>query len=114
MIRRGEIYWLRPAASTGSEQAGQRAALVVQNDVGNSTSPTIIVATITSQQRHHTYPFHVRFTSQESGLRLDGIVMCEQIQTVDQSRLGGLIGQLRYEKMQEVDLALHHSLGLEH
>ena len=114
MIKRGEIYWLRLAETTGSEQAGMRPALVVQNDVGNSTSPTTIVATITSQRRRHSYPFHVRFTSQESGLRLDGIVMCEQIQTVDQTRLGELIGQLRYEKMQEVDLALHHSLGLEH
>lgn len=113
MIRRGEIYWLRPAASTGSEQAGMRPALVVQNDVGNSTSPTTIIATITSQRRRHSYPFHVRFTSQESGLRMDGIVMCEQIQTVHQTRLGQLIGKLDIEKMQDVDLALHHSLGLE-
>ncbi len=114
MIRRGEIYWIRTATPTGSEQACLRPALVVQNDVGNSTSPTTIVATITSQRRRYIYPFHVRFTSQESGLRLDGIVMCEQIQTTDQSRLGRLLGRLSNEKMQEVDLALHHSLGLEH
>lgn len=114
MIKRGEIYWLRPATPTGSEQAGLRPAIVVQNDVGNSTSPTTIVATITSQPRRHSYPFHVRFTSQESGLRLDGNVMCEQIQTVDQTRLGRLLGRLSAEKMREVDVALHHSLGLAH
>lgn len=112
-VRRGEIYWLQLVGTTGSEQAGQRPVLIIQNDVGNRASPTTIVAAITSQPRRR-YPFHVPFTSRESGLQVDGTVLCEQLQTVDQERLDKLIGRLSSEKMQEVDLALHHSLGLEH
>lgn len=112
-IRRGEIYWLQLAPVSGSEQAGRRPVLVVQNDVGNSASPTTIVAAIISQPRRRRYPFHVPFTRQESGLVVDGTVLCEQIQTIDQGRLGGLAGSLNEARMQEVDMALHHSLALE-
>ena len=114
MARRGEVYWLQLAGTVGSEQAGRRPVLIIQNDVGNRSSPTTIVAAITSQPRRRQYPFHVPFTAEESGLRLDGTIMCEQVQTVDQGGLDGLAGSLRQEKMQEVDLALHWSLGLEH
>lgn len=114
MVRRGETYWLQLAGGTGSEQAGRRPVLIIQNDVGNRSSPTTIVAAITPQPCGRRYPFHVPFTAQESRLRLDGTVLCEQIQTVDQSRLGALAGALISAKMREVDLALHHSLGLEH
>lgn len=113
MIRRGEIYWLQLAGGFGSEQAGRRPVLIIQNDIGNQTSPTTIVVAITSQPRRRRYPFQVPLTAQESGLSLAGNVLCEQIQTVDQGRLGGLAGSLRQEKMQEVDLALHYSLGLQ-
>lgn len=113
MVRRGEIYWLQLPSASGSEQAGRRPVLVVQNDVGNRTSPTTIVAAITSQLRRRRYPFHVPFTSGESGLPLNGTVLCEQVQTVDQSRLGSSAGAFTVEKMREVDVALHHSLGLE-
>ncbi len=112
MVKRGEIYWLQLAGG-GSEQAGRRPALIIQNDVGNQLSPTTIVAAITSQPRRRAYPFHVPFTARESGLRLNGTIMCEQIQTVDQGRLGGLGGALSSARMREVDLALHRSLGLE-
>lgn len=114
MVRRGEIYWLQLLPVTGSEQAGRRPVLIIQNDVGNRSSPTTIVAAITSQPRRRQYPFHVPFTATESGLRLDGTGLCEQIQTVDQERLVSLAGALSGEKMREVDLALHRSLGLEH
>ncbi len=114
VARRGEIYWLQLTGGTGSEQAGRRPVLVIQNDIGNRTSPTTIVAAITSQPRLRRYPFQVPFTSQESGLRLDGSVLCEQVQTIDQGRLGDLAGALRQEKMREVDVALHYSLGLQH
>ena len=113
MVRRGEVYWLQLAGTVGSEQAGRRPVLIIQNDVGNRSSPTTIVAAITSQPRTRQYPFHVPFTAKESDLRLDGTVLCEQIQTVDQGRLDGLAGTLSQDKMQEVDLALCWSLGLE-
>jgi mRNA interferase MazF len=110
---RGEIHWLELPAATGSEQAGRRPVLVIQNDVGNRTSPTTIVAAITSQSMRRPYPFHVLFTARESGLRLDGTVLCEQIHTVDQRRFGGQAGALGAERMAEVDAALHWSLGLQ-
>lgn len=113
MVRRGEIYWLELLPAAGSEQAGKRPVLIIQNDIGNKTSPTTIVAALTSQPRRRLYPFHVQFAAQESGLRRDGTVLCEQLQTVDQGRLGARAGALSREKMAEVDLASHHSLGLE-
>jgi mRNA interferase MazF len=113
MARRGEIYWLQLAVGRGSEQAGRRPVLIVQNDIGNRSSPTTIIAAITSQSRCRRYPFHVPFTGAESGLRLSGTVLCEQVQTVNQGRLGDLAGALNTERMWEVDLALHRSLGLE-
>lgn len=112
MARRGEIHWLQLPEASGSEQAGRRPVLVIQNDVGNRTSPTTIVAAITSQPRRRRYPFHLPFTAHESGLPLDGTVLCEQIQTIDQGRLGGLTGALDPERMREVDDALRWSLGL--
>ena len=112
MVRRGEIYRLQLTGGIGSEQAGRRPVLIIQNDVGNRTSTTTIVAAITSQPRRRIYPFHVPFTAGESGLRLDGTVLCEQIQTIDQTRLGRRAGAVSGEKMEEVDLALKRSLGL--
>ena len=111
---RGEIYWIEDPGAVGSEQSGSRPVLVVQNDIGNRTSPTTIVVFITSQQRRQSYPFHVYFNPEESGLRVGGVVLCERIRTVDQSRLKRRMGGLNRERMRQVDLALHHSLGLEH
>jgi mRNA interferase MazF len=113
MVRRGEIYWLQITQGVGSEQAGYRPVLIVQNDIGNRFSPTTIVAAITSQPRRRVYPFQVSFTAEQGGLQLDGTVLCEQVQTVDQSRLGALAGALKDEKMGEVNQALRRSLGLE-
>jgi len=112
MARRGEIYFVDWSPSRGSEQTGMRPAIIIQNDVGNQLSPTTIVAAISAQQRR-PYPFHVAISALESSLLRDSIVKCEQIQTVDQARLGRLVGSLSEEKMDEVDLALHRSLGLE-
>ncbi len=112
MVRRGEIYYVNWSSDRGAEQAGVRAVLVIQNDVGNQFSPTTIVVAISSPQRR-AYPFQVAVTAQESGLPRDSIVKCEQVQTIDQSRVGRLVGVLGTEKVREVDLALHRSLGLE-
>ena len=111
MARRGEIYYVDWSPGRGSEQSGIRPAIIVQNDTGNQFSPTIIVAAISTQQRR-PYPFQVSITAEESGLSEDSIIKCEQIQTIDQSRLGRLAGVLNREKMAAVDLALQRSLGL--
>lgn len=111
IVRRGEIYWVDFGIPRGSEQGGQRPALVVQNDVGNAYSSTTIVAAITSQQGQE-YPFHVPITAEESGLRRDGTVLLEQIRTITKDRLVTKAGTLPSAKMREVDKALKVSLGL--
>ena len=111
MVRRGEIYYVDWSPGRGSEQTGIRPALIVQNDVGNQFSPTTIVAAVSTQQRR-PYPFHVNITARESGLPQNSVVKCEQIQTIDQVRLGRLSGALSDAKMRKVDLALKQSLGL--
>lgn len=111
MLKRGEIYLVDWSPGRGSEQAGVRPALVVQNDVGNQFSPTTIVVTISTRSRR-PYPFHVAITARESGLPRDSIVRCEQIQTIAQDRLGDRIGVLTPVRLREVDTALARSLGL--
>ena len=113
MAKRGEVFYVDGSPGRGSEQGGIRPALIIQNDVGNQFSPTTIVAAI-STQGQSPYPFQVAIVAQESGLPRDSIVKCEQIQTIDQARLGRLVGFLGSDKMREVDVALHRSLGLEH
>jgi len=117
-MRRGEIYRLDFGIPQGSVQGGVRPgliiqsdALVMQNDIGNRTSPTTIVAAVTSKRKKH-YPFHVEITKEESGLPEDSTVLLEQIQTVPQSRLVEKKGELDNNKMEEVDRALIHSLGI--
>ena len=111
MVKRGEIYDVDWSPGRGSEQAGTRPALIIQNDVGNQFGPTTIVAAISTQQQR-IYPFQVAIGAKESGLPLDSVVKCEQIQTIDQARLGRLVGFLTRDKLLEVDDALHRSLGL--
>ena len=111
-VRRGEIYWFDLPQGVGTEQGGRRPVLVIQNDLGNLASPSTIVASVTSRPRRRLYPFHVRFSAAESGLRLDGTVLCEQIDTVDKSQLGARAGELPPARMLEIDDALRWSLGL--
>jgi mRNA interferase MazF len=110
-VKRGEIYWVDLGIPKGSQQGGQRPALVIQNDIGNRTSPTTLVAAITSQKKKG-YPFHVKFSAAESGLSRDGTVLLEQIRTINQDRLVSKAGELSSAKMTEVDQALKVSLGL--
>ncbi len=111
MVKRGEIHLVDWSPGRGSEQTGVRPALVVQNNLGNQSAPTTIVATISTRRRRQ-YPFHVEVTPEESGLLYHSVVKCEQLQTVDQTRMGRQLGILNAEKMQEIDLALKLSLGL--
>ena len=113
MVRRREIYYVDWSSGRGSEQSGVRPALIVQNDIGNRSSPTTIVAAV-SARRRRPYPFQVAIAAEESGLPQDSIVKCEQVQTIDQARLVRLVGTLTTEKMREVDVALRLSLGLVH
>ena len=112
MIRRGEVYWTVPKGGRGREQGGARPVTVIQNDRGNETSDTTIVALMTSRVSARTYPMHVVVGPGETGLEGRSTILLEQIQTVDISRLGRRTGMLLPRTMQEVDSALHHSLGL--
>ena len=91
MVQRGDIYWVDFGVPRGSEQGGRRPALVVQNDAGNASAPTTIVAAITSRQKR-AYPFHVEVSASESGLSRDSTVLLEQFATIDQARLGDKCG----------------------
>ena len=112
MVERGEIYYVDWPSGRGAEEAGTRPARIIQNDVGNQFSSTTTVTAI-STSRRTSYPFQIYVESSESGLPRDSVVKCERIQTIDQSRLGRLVGDLSDKKLAEVDVALHCSLGLE-
>lgn len=110
-IKRGEIYWVNWEEGKGSEQAGIRPALIIQNDVGNRVSPTTIIASLTTAP-NKPYPFLVEFTKEESGLEKGGAVDLAAIMTIDKVRLNRKYGQLTSEKMLEIDEAIKISLGL--
>lgn len=110
-MQRGEIYSLDFGAPRDSVQGGVRPALVIQNDVGNRTSSTTIVAAITSKHKK-SYRFHVEISTDESGLPEDSTILLEQIQTVLQNLLVRKIGGIDKRKMVEVDRALIISLGI--
>jgi len=110
-IKRGEIYWVDWSEGKGSEQAGERPALIIQNDIGNKVSPTTIIASITTAQ-NKPYPFLVEFTKEESGLEKGGAVDLAAIMTIDKVRLGDKCGQLIGWKMSEVDEAIKISFAL--
>jgi mRNA interferase MazF len=110
-VKRGEIYWIDWDPARGSEQKGQRPALVIQNDVGNKYSSTTIVATC-STKFTKSYPFQVFVEARESGLPDDCIIDLGQIITVDKSRLLRKCGKLSKDKMHEVNKALQISLAL--
>ena len=111
-IQRGEIYWVDWSPGKGSEQSGLRPALIIQNDTGNRSSPTTIVASI-STAPERPYPFIVRFTIAESGLKQDSAVNLSAILTIDQTCLGDKCGELSKEKMAEIDEAIRRSLALD-
>ncbi len=112
IIKRGEIYYADLSPVVGSEQGGIRPVLVVQNDVGNKYSPTVIVAAITSQCGKTKLPTHIEITSTECGLAKNSVVLLEQMRTLDKSRLQEKIGELDQSYMNFVDGAISLSLGL--
>lgn len=110
-VERGEIWWVDWNPGRGSEQIGQRPAVVIQNDMGNTYSPTTIVAAVTTQGKR-PYPFIVPISASESGLPQDSFVNLSQILTVDKVRLVRKSGRLSQSKMDEIDEAIKVSLGL--
>ena len=111
-IKRGDIYYADLSPVVGSEQGGVRPVLIVQNDVGNKYSPTVIAAAITSQREKTKLPTHIRVDADESGLAKDSIVLLEQIRTIDKQRLKERMGRLDMGSMNMVDRALSVSFGL--
>lgn len=108
--KRGEIFDVNFNPARGSEQAGVRPAIVVQNNVGNTSASTTIVAAISSQIGGRIYPFEVLLDSGELPKR--SLVMCNQLMTVTKERLGKMMGVVSPEVMEQVDAALRRSLAL--
>ena len=113
-VRRGDIYYADLSPVVGSEQGGVRPVLIVQNDVGNRYSPTVIAAAITSQTGKANLPTHISLSAQSAGggLNRDSVILLEQIRTIDKSRLRGRMGKLDAGTMSAVDNALAVSFGL--
>lgn len=112
MIRRGDIFYADLSPVVGSEQGGVRPVLVIQNDIGNKFSPTIIVSAITSQINKAKLPTHVEISAKEYGLQKDSVILLEQLRTIDKKRLKEKIGHLDDKLMEQVNEALYISLGL--
>lgn len=111
-VRRGDVFYADLNPVVGSEQGGARPVLVVQNDVGNRFSPTVIVAAITSQIGKAKLPTHVEVSGTETMLEMDSVVLLEQVRTIDKQRLKDKVTHLSDEIMKRVDTALSISVGL--
>ncbi|MDE6036243.1 MAG: type II toxin-antitoxin system PemK/MazF family toxin [Ruminococcus sp.] len=111
-VKRGEIYYADLSPVVGSEQGGIRPVLIVQNDVGNKHSPTVIAAAITSQRDKTHLPTHIEVQADKCGLAKDSIVLLEQIRTLDKKRLKDKMGELDFISMNKVNTALSISFGL--
>ena len=112
VVKRGDIFYADLSPVIGSEQGGVRPVLVVQNDVGNRFSPTVIISAITSQINKAKMPTHIEITADEYGLSKDSVILLEQIRTIDKKRLRERIGRLDDGLMEKVNEALSVSFGL--
>lgn len=112
VVKRGEIFYADLSPVIGSEQGGIRPVIIIQNDIGNRYSPTVIVAAITSQINKAKLPIHVEISSEEYGLNRDSVVLLEQIRTLDKRRLKEKIGHMTEADMKKVNKALAISLNL--
>ena len=112
VVKRGDIYYADLSPVVGSEQGGVRPVLIIQNDVGNRFSPTVIAAAITSQKSKANLPTHIMLQAEKTGLTRDSIVLLEQIRTLDKHRLKERMGRVDSGNMHRVDEALSISFGL--
>ncbi|WP_019414611.1 type II toxin-antitoxin system PemK/MazF family toxin [Paenisporosarcina sp. TG20] len=111
-VKRGDVFFADLSPVVGSEQGGTRPVLVIQNDIGNRFSPTVIIAAITAQIQKAKLPTHVEINGKKYGFERDSVILLEQLRTIDKSRLTDKITQLDDVLMEEVDEALEISLGL--
>lgn len=112
IVKRGDIYYADLSPVVGSEQGGIRPVLIIQNDVGNKYSPTVIAAAITSRINKAKMPTHIELTAREYGLNKDSVILLEQIRTIDKRRLREKIGRIDGAVMGSVNDALQVSFGL--
>ena len=111
-VKRGDIYYADLSPVVGSEQGGVRPVLIIQNDIGNKYSPTVIAAAITSQINKAKMPTHIELSAEEYGLNKDSVILLEQVRTIDKKRLREKIGHLDSRLMAQVNDALNISFGL--
>ena len=111
-VKRGDIYYADLSPVVGSEQGGLRPVLIIQNDVGNKYSPTVIAAAITSKLGKSKMPTHIDVYADKFGLAKDSVILLEQIRTIDKKRLKEKMGHLDTGIMQQVNSALSVSFGL--
>ena len=110
-MKRGDIYFADLDPVVGSEQGGKRPVLIIQNDLGNRFSPTVIVLPLTSRQNKTPLPTHVPLIPPQGGIRKASVILCEQVRTLEKSRLGGYLGRLTPEKLAVVERALARAVG---
>ena len=114
-VHRGEVFYADLSPVVGSEQGGIRPVLIIQNEIGNRHSPTVIAAAITSQTGKARLPTHIDLpVAQSSGLSRDSVVLLEQVRTLDKKRLRERMGHVEEDVMEKVDLAIAVSFGLPH
>ena len=112
IVKRGDIYYADLSPVVGSEQGGIRPVLVIQNDIGNKYSPTVIASAITSQINKAKMPTHIELAAKDYGLNKDSVILLEQIRTIDKRRLREKIGRIDDGLMASVNNALSISFGL--
>ncbi|ETT82836.1 type II toxin-antitoxin system PemK/MazF family toxin [Viridibacillus sp. FSL R5-0477] len=112
IVKRGDVFFADLSPVIGSEQGGTRPVLVIQNDIGNRFSPTVIIAAITAQIQKAKLPTHVEIDAKQYGFERDSVILLEQLRTIDKSRLTDKITQLDDPLMEKVEEALEISLGL--
>ena len=112
-VHRGEVFYADLSPVVGSEQGGVRPVLIVQNDVGNRFSPTVIAAAITSKQDKSHLPTHIGLKAGTGGLTRDSVVLLEQIRTLDKRRLRERAGKFTQNELKRVNHALNVSFGLD-
>ncbi|KRL06234.1 type II toxin-antitoxin system PemK/MazF family toxin [Liquorilactobacillus oeni] len=111
-VKRGDIFFADLSPVVGSEQGGMRPVLIIQNNIGNRYSPTVIVAAITAKIQKPKMPTHVGLLSSEVGLDKDSVVLLEQVRTIDKQRLLDRVAHVDTKRMSAIDHALEVSLGL--